>query len=127
MGLVKTTEEAMEIFKKYGLQAEQIEPQVFKVLNTDKEVDIDEIQEELESCILIISSDTNYRRLDGGVSDVVSKVYYIVTDKHMSNVGKKYKQLAKNEYGSVLYEAYEYRPNHENAIDTIYAAEELGE
>lgn len=126
MGLVKTAEEAMEIFKKHGLQAEQIEPQVFKVLNTDKEVDIDEIQEELESCILIISSDTNYRRLDGGVSDVVSKVYYIVTDKNMSDVGKKYKQLAKNEYGSVLYEAYEYRPNYENAIDTIYAAEELG-
>lgn len=40
---------AAEIFKKYGLEVKKIEPEAYKVINTEKIVSVDELQWELES------------------------------------------------------------------------------
>lgn len=56
-----------EIFRKFGLQARKIEPVVYEILNTSKEVSIDELQWELEECVLITSDRIRSRKLESGI------------------------------------------------------------
>ena len=44
MGTVNTD----KVFEEYGLHVEQVEPSVYKVLNTDKEISVDELQKRSE-------------------------------------------------------------------------------
>ena len=44
-----------KVFKEYGLNVEQLETNVYKLLNTDNETDVEGLQAELKNCILITS------------------------------------------------------------------------
>lgn len=44
-----------KVFKEYGLEVQQAEPYVYKVLNTEKEISADELQKDLEYCVLLTS------------------------------------------------------------------------
>lgn len=114
-----------EIFDKYGLQVDEIEPEAYKVLNTEKMVSVDELQWELESCILITSDKAGYKKLGTGINSRLAYVYYIITDYDKTDLGHKYDNLATEQFGESLYRPYQYRAEHHESIDTIYAKGEV--
>ena len=65
--MVEAKMDEKEIIRKYGLQVKQIEPAVYEVLNTNKEISIDELQWELEECVLITSDRIRSKKLDSGI------------------------------------------------------------
>ena len=52
-----------KVFNDYGLEVQQVEPYVYKVLNTEKEISTEELQKDLTSCILLTSDRTGYKKL----------------------------------------------------------------
>ncbi len=52
-----------KIFQEFGLEVQQVEPYVYKVLNTEKEISVEELQDSLVSSILITSERTGRKRL----------------------------------------------------------------
>ena len=55
-----------KVFQDYGLEVQQVEPYVYKVLNTEKEISVEELQDSLVSSILITSDRTGRKRLSLG-------------------------------------------------------------
>lgn len=85
---------AKEIFRKFGLQVREIEPVVYEILNTSKEVSIDELQWELEECVLITSDRIRSRKLESGIYTTIAYVYYIILD-YDSDVCYEYDNIRK--------------------------------
>jgi len=111
-----------EIFDKYGLQVEEIEPKVYKVLNIDKEISTNELQWDLQSCVLLTSDDIGYKKLPvGGVNSILAHIYYVIMGYDRDDLGYKYDDIATEEFGESIYRAYKYRPEYADSIDTIYA------
>ena len=52
-----------KVFQDYGLEVQQVEPYVYKVLNTEKEISVDELQKDLECCVLLTSERKGKKRL----------------------------------------------------------------
>ena len=114
-----------KVFQDYGLEVQQVEPYVYKVLNTEKEISVDELQKDLECCVLLTSERKGKKRLSTGGCYTLAYIYYIVTDVHNIELGYKYDDIASKEFGKVIYDAYEYDPKGEYTIDTIYAKGEI--
>lgn len=114
-----------EIFEKYGLEVEKIEPEAYRVINTEKIISVDELQWDLVSCILITSDKTGYKKLSTGINSRLAYVYYIIADYDKSDLGYKYDDIATRQFGESLYRPYKYRAGHCESIDTIYAAGEI--
>lgn len=121
MGTVNTD----KVFEEYGLNVELVEPYVYKVLNTDKEISVDELQKDLEYCVLLTSERKGKKRLSTGGCYSLAHIYYIVLDVNDVELGYKYDDIASREFGKVVYDAYEYNPKGEYTIDTIYARGEI--
>ncbi|MDE7478896.1 MAG: hypothetical protein K2M91_13295, partial [Lachnospiraceae bacterium] len=68
-----------KVLKKYGLEIELVEPYVYKVLNTEKEISTEELQKDLMSCILLTSDRIGYKKLSTGGYYTLAYIYYIVT------------------------------------------------
>ena len=109
-----------EIFRRFGLQVKEIEPAVYEVLNTDKEISIDELQWELEECVLITSDRIRSRKLDSGIYTTIAYVYYVILD-YDSDVCYEYDNIATERFGESLVMSYKYSPAAYHEIDTIYA------
>lgn len=114
-----------KVFKEYGLEVQQVEPSVYKVLNTEKEISVDELQKDLEYCVLLTSERKGKKRLSTGGCYTLAYIYYIVTDVDNIELGYKYDNIASQEFGKVIYDSYEYDPKGECTIDTIYARGEI--
>ena len=114
-----------KVFKKYDLNVELVEPYVSKVLNTETEISVEELQDSLTSCILITSDHTGYKKLNSGGYYTLAYVYYIIIDKKNKILGHKYNNMANEEFGEAIYDSYEYDPKGEYTIDTIYAKGEV--
>lgn len=123
--MAETIINAAEVFEKYGLEVEEIEPEVYRVLNTEKVISVDELQWELESCILITSDKTGYKKLNSGINSRLAYVYYVITDYDKDDLGCKYDDIATGQFGESLYRSYQYRAGHNESIDTIYAEGEI--
>ena len=115
-----------EVFEKYGLRVEEVEPKVFKVLNTSLEVSIDELQWDLLECILITSLNIRRKKIENKISVAIANVYFIILDYKNGIVADKYDRLASEQYGETLYKPYKCNLNFVESIDTIYSKEELG-
>ena len=118
--MIETKMDAKEIIRKYGLQVKQIEPAVYEVLNTNKEISIDELQWELEECVLITSDRIRSKKLDSGIYTTVAYVYYIILD-YDSGICYEYDDIATERFGESLVMSYKYSPAPYYEIDTIYA------
>lgn len=114
-----------KVFKEYGLEVQQIEPYVYKVMNTEKEISVEELQDSLVSSILITSDRKGRKRLSMGGCYTLAYIYYIILDKKNKQLGHKYNDQANEEYGEAVYDSYEYDPKGEYTIDTIYAKGEI--
>ncbi|MBR1599615.1 MAG: hypothetical protein IJ661_11985 [Lachnospiraceae bacterium] len=113
------------ILNKYGLQVESIESQIYKVINTDKVINIDKLKVELGSCILIISNRKGWD-IEDGVSYKMANVYYILIN--FNNRAKAYelKDRAAGLYGSAFISDLRHSPTQISSIDTIWSVDELG-
>ena len=114
-----------KVFQDYGLEVQQVEPYVYKVLNTEKEISVEELQDSLVSSILITSERTGRKRLSIGGYYTLAYIYYIILDKKNEELGYKYDDIASKKFGRVIYNSYEYDPKGEYTIDTIYAKGEV--
>ena len=114
-----------KVFQDYGLEVQQVEPYVYKVLNTEKEISVEELQDSLVSSILITSERTGRKRLSIGGYYTLAYIYYIILDKKNEELGYKYNGKANEEYGEAIYDSYEYDSKGEYTIDTIYAKGEI--
>ena len=115
---------AMQVFKEYGIEVEQIEPYVYRVLNTDKEMSMNEVQRDLISCILITSGTLRYERVHGG-NNSIGNIYYIVLGKKNAELAYKYEDIAIEQFSEAVIDSYEYNSKGEYTIDTIYAKGEI--
>ena len=114
-----------KVFKKYDLNVELVEPYVYKVLNTEKEISVEELQDSLTSCILLTSERTGRKKLSAGGYYTLAKIYYIVLNKKNKELGHKYDTIASQKFGRVVYDSYEYDSKGQYTIDTIYAKGEV--
>lgn len=114
-----------KVFREYGLEVQQVEPYVYKVLNTEKEISVEELQNSLTSCILLTSERTGRKRLSIGGYYTLANIYYIIINKKNKELGHKYDDIASKKFGRVIYDSYEYDPKGEYTIDTIYAKGEI--
>ena len=110
-----------KVFNDYGLEVQQVEPYVYKVLNTEKEISTEELQKDLTSCILLTSDRTGYKKLSTGGYYTLAYIYYIILDKNNEELGYNYDEIASRQFEEVIYDCYEYSPKSEYTIDTIYA------
>lgn len=120
--------EKIKIINSFGLQVEEVEPLVLRVLNTDTYVDYRALQMALGVCGTFTSDTHKYDKLKGGVYSKLSKVYYILLKCSDLELIDKYDDIASKDYGVVIYTGYN-ASNHitgKSGIDTIYSASELG-
>lgn len=112
------------IQNQFGLQVEEIESSVYKVLNPEKEVNIDKLQWALEECMLVTSDQIRTKKLENGMYTSIRNVYIIIT-KYNKDLVWKYDEIYEKKYGTTLISDYKYKPDKEVRIDTIYSLEEL--
>ena len=112
------------IITSFELDYKEVETNVFKITNTDKEVNIDKLQWALEDCILITSLEKRTEKVDSGIHTMIANVYYIILNVVNKDIAYKYDDIATEEFGRTLYKPYKYNPNINNSNDTIYKADE---
>lgn len=110
----------ISIIKSFELDVQEVEPNVLKILNIDKDINIDKLQWALEDCILITSLEKRTEKLDSGIHTMIANVYYIILNVVNKDIAYKYDDIATEEFGRTLYKQYKYNPNTNNNIDTIY-------
>lgn len=123
---MKSHEEAMEIFNKFGIQTELVEPTVYKVINNTQEFNIDDLEMALEEVVLLVSYDKRYVKNSEGCNDIYRCIYYIFLDYDNNDLVYKYDVLCKKSGLDAVINEFKYDPNYKETIDTIYSAEELG-
>lgn len=121
---MKSHEEAMEIFNKFGIQTELVEPTVYKVINDTQEFNIDALESELGECILLISEKIRYEKMPEGYSVIHARIYYILLDPK-AGLTLKYNDIS-SQTNDTMIKSFRYNPNYVESIDTIYSLEELG-
>lgn len=89
-------QEKLEIIQnQFGLQIEELEPLVYKVLNPDKEVNIDDLMIALEKVTLFYS--TNYKTIEEcGIRSTIASVYCIILDYKNTGLNYEYKGMFMN-------------------------------
>jgi len=112
------------IKNQFHLEIEEIEPTVYKVLNTEQEVNIDKLQWELEECILITSDQIRTEKLNSGAYTSIMNVYVIIT-KYNKELAWKYDEEFGKKYGVTLISDYICKPDKETRIDTLYSLGEV--
>lgn len=115
----------LQIINSFGLQVEEIEPLVYKVQNTDLDVNVNKLQWELEECILFTSERKRRERLENGLSTMIANVYYILLSYDNDELINKYDDIACSERENTYLLSYKYRPEREHSIDTIYGQNEI--
>ena len=122
---MKTHEEAMKVFNKFGLQVEEVESTVYKVLNNTHEVCIDDLEFELEQCLMLVSDKINSKKLPEGYWISFVYVYYIILDYNNDDALWKYEEISRQSRRTIV-RSFKYNPNYVESIDTLYTLEELG-
>lgn len=122
---MKTREEAAAIFNKFGIQTEEVEPTVYKVLNDTQEFNINAIKSELNEGLLLVSPQTRYKKNSEGNNEEYGQIYYILLDYDNDELLNKYDDISCATRRTVV-RSFRYNPNYTETIDTIYSAEELG-
>ncbi len=113
-----TLQEKLSIIQnQFGLQIKEIEPTVYKVINTNKEVNRDKLQWALKECVLLTSSRKGKEREPNGSCTTLSNIYYIVID-HNTSLAQRYENL--KEYDDIMLVEYKHNPNTMYTIDTLY-------
>jgi hypothetical protein len=110
----------LDIIKSHGLEVKEIEPTVYKVLNTDKEINIEHLQWELKESILITSDIIRYDKETNGSHTIVANVYYVLTDYNNRELGYKYDDIAEAEFETELYMPFKLSTDPTKSIDTIF-------
>jgi len=122
---MRTREEAAAIFNKFGIQTEEVEPTVYKVLNDTQEFNIDAIKSELNEGLLLVSYKKRYVKTPEGYNEIYRNIYYILLDYDNDELLNKYDDISCATRRTVV-SSFRYNPNYTESIDTIYSAEELG-
>lgn len=116
-------EKMLNIIEKFNLITEEIEPSVFKVINTDKEIDIHRFKQELGTDIAFISSCTLKTHRIGDIIEELENIYYIMPKR--DDIMYKYEDKAAAEQPEVTID-YMLPAIDLPSIDTLYTPEELG-
>lgn len=114
------------IQNQFHLEIEEIEPTVYKVINTDQEVNSSKLKWALEEVILIKSLRIRLEKVNH-TGMPINNIYYIILDYTRDDLKDKYHKIARNKYKKAVIDLYstlleEARPE---SIDTLYKPEEL--
>ena len=114
------------ILKKFNIEAEHVEPFVYKVINTSEEIDIDKLKWELNNCFLISSPTIRYiKNPKTGINTEIANLYYIITDISENKKAWELQDLADKIYGNTIIDSYNSKSNTNGFIDTIYSKQEI--
>ena len=116
----------IEILNKFGLKVEEIEHNIYRVINFEENINVSDLQTQLKSCILITSPRIKYERNKWGINDTIANVYYILLDYNDKESMLKYRLLAKEIDSNAIINSYHEDAKLASSIDTLYTAEELG-
>lgn len=116
-------EQMLNTINKFGLIVKEIEPSVFKVTNTEKEIDIHRLKQELGLNVAIFRTSTLKLRRVGNRVESLECIYYILPKDDI--LISKYDRIVNNEYDKVVLD-YKTSTTGLPSIDTIYTSEELG-
>ena len=114
----------VEILNLFGLNFTEVQPNVLKIINTDKEINIDKLQWKLEDCILITSLEKRTEKLDSGIHTMIANVYYIIIGTDNKELAYKYDDIATEEFGRTLYKYYKYSSDSNDWMGTIFREDE---
>ncbi len=118
-----TMNHVKDIFRKYNLNVEEVERNVYKVINTDQEINIQKIRGELQNCMIISSNKIRTERWNGCGTSIVH-VYYIILNDN-DDTALKYADIAEGKYANIQIMKYNYNPKYKDTIDTIYNEEDI--
>ena len=107
------------IQNQFGLKIQEMEPSVYEVINSNKEINIDKLQWALEECILITSSKKGRERLSNGASTTLANVYYIIIT-HDIDLALKYERQSLVSHADTTLVDYKYCADDIETIDTLY-------
>lgn len=113
------------IFERYGLQVTELDSNVYKVINIDREINTDKLKKDIGNCILIISERKRWE-IEDDIYYRISYVYYILTDFDDRQKALELRRRAINEYQAAYLSDFKYQPEQVNSIDTLWSAKELG-
>ncbi len=110
----------LEVIKSYGLQIAEIEPTVYKVLNTEQEINADKLKHDLMDAALLRSQRIRWNR-ENGVNTAIAKIYYIIFETSKID---KFSRIAREGHADSTIDVCDF---HEevDSIDTLYRREEL--
>lgn len=114
------------IQNEFHLNIKEVEPLVYKVLNTDQEVNSSKLKWTLEEVILIKSLRIRLEKVNyTGMS--INNIYYIILDYTRDDLKDKYHKIARTEHKKAIIDLYNslLEESQPESIDTIYRAEEL--
>lgn len=116
-----TNVRAGEILKKYGLQTEEVEPTVYKVINTDKEINVSKLQWELKECTTITSSEIRLEK-ENQTGMTIANVYYVILEYGNREKTWKYQNNARKSFHKAVIDSYseEEEKKQYASIDTLY-------
>lgn len=116
--------EKEEIIKSFGIEIEKVEDSVYKVMNTNKELNVDKLKRELNECIFILSTNKHYEKNESGINNLVSSIYYIVTSYDTKLAYKYFFEVGGGD-GKAFYIPYKRTNIGAISIDTIFSEDEM--
>lgn len=115
-----TTQDKLNIIKnQFGIQIEEVEPTVYKVINTDQEVNSSKLKWALEEVILIKSLRISLEKVNH-TGMPINNIYYIILDYNRDDLKDKYHRIAKHEHKKAVIDLYSNKSDQSNRIDTLY-------
>ena len=115
----------MEIFEQFGLQVEQLEENVYGVLNTDLIVNVTRLQQALGDCLIVRSSEIKLAaHITGDYAEYEARVFYVILDYEATTLLTKYAQIAVGEFGAAGISVHK-QEEDSFTVGAIYSEEEM--
>ena len=104
----------------FGRKIAEIVQTVYKVLNTELEINADKLKHDLMDAALLRSQRIRWNR-ENGVNTAIAKIYYIIFEPSKID---KYSRIAREGHADSTIDVCDF---HEevDSIDTLYRREEL--
>lgn len=114
--------QAKKIIESFKLHVTPCADNIFKVINTNEIVNLDQLKYALGNCTLLASINGDYKTMSNGLDELYTNVYYILTTSSNmdSEIICKYEDISNKEHeDSTLFFN---RPRKEavGSIDTLF-------
>ena len=119
------TDKLAIIQNQFGLKIKEVDPLVYKVLNTEKYIILDELQEKLQECIMFVSDLEDVKDTKSECMVSMCRVLYIILDYDNSELLCRYNEEVRKESKKFYVMPYKYNPDMQDSVVTLLGDDEI--